>query len=293
VWKWSTAPLTGSFAVILVSWGTESMNADGQWQLAGNAAELYEDILVPTVFRPWATDLLELADLRHGERVLDVACGTGIVARLAAGQVGTAGEVTGLDLNAGMLRVARSLPAPPGAPMTWVEGSALAMPLPDASFDVVLCQQGFQFFPDQAAGLQELKRVLVPGGRVLLSIWEGETPYSSAMAAAVEKHVGLEPATTLRKSRACPDPETVRDLMMQTGLRDARTCARDLMRHLPAIARFVLRHLAATPVAGAIAALSEEGRAALADDVRKALLAYEDGDGVRYREVAHVVLAVR
>src|SRR5262245_24148671 len=223
------------------------MNADGQWQLAGNAAELYEEILVPTAFRPWATDLLELADLQHGERVLDVACGTGIVARLAAGQVGTTGEVTGLDLNAGMLRVARSLPAPPGASVTWVEGSALAMPLPDASFDVVLCQQGFQFFPDRAASLQEVKRVLVTGGRALLSIWEGESPYSSAMAAAVEKHVGAAPATTLRTSRACPDPETVQGLMMQTGFRDARTCARDLTRRLPEIARFVLRHLAATP----------------------------------------------
>jgi ubiquinone/menaquinone biosynthesis C-methylase UbiE len=75
------------------------MNASGQWQLAGNAAELYEEILVPTVFRPWATDLLELADVQHGERVLDVACGTGIVARLAAGRVGTTGEITGLDLE--------------------------------------------------------------------------------------------------------------------------------------------------------------------------------------------------
>ena len=269
------------------------MNADGQWQLAGTAAELYEEILVPTVFKPWATDLVELADLQPGERVLDVACGTGIVARLAAARVGTTGEVTGLDLNAGMLQVARSLPVPPGASVTWVEGSALAMPLPDASFDVVLCQQGFQFIPDQAAGLHEIKRVLVPGGRVLLSIWEGETPYSAAMAAAVEKHVGVEPATTLRRSRACPDPETVRGLMMQTGLRDTTTCARDLTRRLPEITRFVLRHLAATPVASAIAALSDGERAALADDVRKALLTYAEGDGVRYREVANVVVGVR
>jgi ubiquinone/menaquinone biosynthesis C-methylase UbiE len=269
------------------------MNADGQWQLAGNAAELYEDVLVPTVFKPWGADLVELADLQHGERVLDVACGTGVVARLAAQQVGTTGKVTGLDLNAGMLRVARSLPAAPGAPVTWAEGSALAMPLPDASFDVVLCQQGFQFFPDQRAGLQELKRVLVPGGRVLLSIWEGETPYSFAMATAVERHVGLEAATTLRKSRACPDPETVRHLMVQTGFRGAKTCARNLTRRLPAIAGFVLRHLAATPVAGAIAALSEGARAALAEDVRKALRAYEDGDGVTYPEVTHVLMAVR
>src|SRR5262245_11922824 len=126
------------------------MSADGEWQLAGNAADRYEEILVPTVFGPWATDLLELADLQPGERVLDVACGTGIVARLAAREVGTTGEVTGLDLNAGMLQVARSLLAPSGASVTWVEGSALAMPLLDASFDVVLCQQGFQFFPDRA-----------------------------------------------------------------------------------------------------------------------------------------------
>jgi ubiquinone/menaquinone biosynthesis C-methylase UbiE len=269
------------------------MSTDGQWQLAGNAAELYEQILVPAAFRPWATDLLELADLQPGERVLDAACGTGIVARLAAPQVGTIGEVTGLDLNAGMLHVARSLPPPSGASVTWVEGSALAMPLPDASFDVGLCQQGFQFFPDRAAGLQELKRVLVPGGRILLSIWEGETPYSAAMAVAVEKHVGREPASTLRTSRACPEPSTVQALMMQAGFRDVRTVARALTRRLPAIARFVLRHLAATPVAGAIAALSEAERAALGDDVRTALLAYAEGDGIRYREVAHVVMAVR
>jgi ubiquinone/menaquinone biosynthesis C-methylase UbiE len=269
------------------------MKTDGQWQLAGNAAELYEDVLVPTVFKPWAADLVELADLRRGERVLDVACGTGIVARLAAREVGVTGKVTGLDLNAGMLRVARSLPDPPGAPMTWVEGSALAMPLPEASFDVVLCQQGFQFFPDQRAGLYELQRVLAPGGRVLLSIWQGETPYTRAMSAAVERHAGPEAAATLRKSRACPDPETVQHLMTEIGFRDAQIRARTLTRRLPAVASFVLRHLAATPVAGVIAALSAEARATLAEEVSGALQAYREGDGVRYSEVANVVIALR
>lgn len=269
------------------------MNADNQWQLAGTAAELYQELLVPTVFKPWGTDLVELADLRQGERVLDVACGTGVVARLAAQQVGATAEITGLDLNAGMLRVARSLPSLPGAPVTWVEGSALTMPLPDASFDVMLCQQGVQFFPDQRAGLQEFKRVLVPGGRVLFSVWEGDTPYTVAMAAAVERHAGLEAATTLRKSRACPDPETLQYLMKQIGFRNTTIRARTIMRRLPAIAVFVLRHLSATTVAGAIAALSEGARMRLADEVRAALQAYEDGDGVAFREVANVVIAVR
>ena len=97
-----------SYAVTLASRGTQPMNADNQWQLAGTAAEQYQELLVPTVFKPWGTDLVELADLRQGERVLDVACGTGVVARLAAQQVGATGEVTGLDLNADMLRVARA-----------------------------------------------------------------------------------------------------------------------------------------------------------------------------------------
>jgi ubiquinone/menaquinone biosynthesis C-methylase UbiE len=227
------------------------------------------------------------------ERVLDVACGTGVVARLAAQHVGTTGEVTGLDLNAGMLRVARSLPAPPGAPVTWVEGSALAMPLADASFDVVLCQQGFQFFPDPRAGLHEMRRVLVPGGRVFLSLWEGSTPYSVAMSAAVERHAGPEAATTLRRSRDCPHPESVRLFMEDAGFRDASTRARTLTRRLPGIADFVLRHLAATPVAGAVAALSPGARAALAGEVSLALRPYADGDGIVFREVVNVMTAVR
>src|SRR6266545_3885805 len=148
--------------------GAEDMNAEGQWQLTGSAAERYERVLAPAIFAPFAEDLVELAQLQDGERVLDVASGTGVVARHAAQKVRTTGRVTGLDLNQGMVEVARSLPPVPGAaPIIWIEGSALAMHLPDAVFDVVLCQQGVQFFPDRPAALREMRRVLVPGGRVL------------------------------------------------------------------------------------------------------------------------------
>ena len=110
----------------------------------------------PVFLRSVGAGLVEVAALRPGERVLDVACGTGVVARLAAQQVGTAGQVTGVDLNAGMLAVARALSPPPGATITWVEGSAVAIDLADVQFDVVLCQQGLQFFPDQPAALWEM-----------------------------------------------------------------------------------------------------------------------------------------
>jgi ubiquinone/menaquinone biosynthesis C-methylase UbiE len=130
----------------------------------GSAAEIYERHMVPAIFGPWAEDLLALATPLPGERVLDVACGTGVVARLVAQRVGPSGTVVGFDLNPGMLTVARSLPPPSGARIEWREGNVSAIPLPDATFDLVLCQQGLQFFPDRSAALREMRRVWGPVG---------------------------------------------------------------------------------------------------------------------------------
>ena len=122
------------------------MSQDTSWNVyGGTPAEVYERYLAPAIFRPWAELLLDLAVLRPGERVLDVACGTGVVARRAVEKVGAAGRVTGLDINTDMLAMARSS----HAEVEWREASALAMPFPDESFDVVLCQQGLRFFPDR------------------------------------------------------------------------------------------------------------------------------------------------
>jgi ubiquinone/menaquinone biosynthesis C-methylase UbiE len=270
------------------------MNTPNQWQLSENAAERYERVLVPAIFAPWAADLLTLADLRQGEHVLDVACGTGVVARLAAQRVGVAGHVTGLDLNPGMLEVARTRPIPPAAAtVAWTECSALAMRLPDAAFHVVLCQQGVQFFPDRPVAVREMCRVLIPGGRALVSIWEGPTPYTTAMWNAVERHVGPDAAATLRKSRTTEDPEALRLLMMQAGFRDARIRARTRTARLPDVADFVLQHLAATPVAGAVEALSNSARRALAEDVRTALQPYAERDGIAFPDAANVVIGIR
>src|SRR5258706_7984540 len=131
----------------------------GQWHVAGSAPEVYERELVPAVFGVWAPILVELAQPRRGERVVDVACGTGIVARIVAARVGPTGAVVGVDLNPGMLSVARSV-APTdsrsNAPLQWQEASADKLPFPDGSFDVVYCQFGLQFFADRAAALREM-----------------------------------------------------------------------------------------------------------------------------------------
>src|SRR5437867_8083623 len=114
------------------------------FQLQGNVAERYARWVVPFVGGPMVPPLLDLADLRPGERVLDLATGTGVLARLAARRVTPGGAVTGLDLNDEMLKVARELPLPPGLKIEWRQGSALALPFDDGAFDVVVCQQGFQ-----------------------------------------------------------------------------------------------------------------------------------------------------
>lgn len=267
------------------------MSEQSGYQVSGNAAELYERYAVRYMMGPWAPEFVEAAALRRGERVLDLACGTGLVARLAAPQVGSTGQVTGLDFNAGMLAVARSRSPASGAAITWVEGSAVAMDLSDASFDVILCQQGLQFFPDRLAALREMHRVLVPGGRVLLSVWKSAGPYNIAVGDALDRHVGAEAASKYRASRKVPDAEALRSMLAETRFRAALIRPSVMTIRLPPIEAFVLSHLSASPVAGAVAALSEERRTALARQVKAALQPYADGDGVAVPDETNIATA--
>jgi ubiquinone/menaquinone biosynthesis C-methylase UbiE len=269
------------------------MRPQEQWQVRGNAPEAYEHYLVPTLFAPWAVDLVERMALQPGERVVDVACGTGIVARLAALRVSPAGAVTGLDLNPGMLSMARSFSPPADVTMEWREGGALALPFANASFNVVLCQQGLQFFPDRLAAIREMHRVLVPGGRLGLSVWRPlrQNPYMAALGDAVERRVNAEVATGLRTVCAMGDAEALRSLLLQAGFRDARICIQILLMRFASVETFLPGQFAATPFAGAIAALDVNARTALLEDVRMALRSYTDDAGVAVPNEAHVALA--
>jgi ubiquinone/menaquinone biosynthesis C-methylase UbiE len=250
------------------------------FQVSGDAARLREQYAVRYFIGPWAPGLVAQAALQPGERVLDLACGTGLITRLAAEEVGAKGQVSGLDINAGMLAVARSLPCPTGAPITWIEGNAVAMDFADASFDVILCQQGLQFFPDKPAAVREMHRVLVPGGRVFLSVWKSAGPYNAAVGEALERHVGPETANKYLASRIVPDGAALERLLVAAGFRAVEIRTSTLTIRLPSLETFVLGHLSGNPVAGAVAALSEDKRVALAKQVRTALQAYADGDGV-------------
>jgi SAM-dependent methyltransferase len=133
----------------------------------------YDDLLVPGLFVPWANLLLDRLKPASGEAALDVASGTGAVARLLAERVGPAGSVLAADISPGMLEISRSKGAVPnGAPIEFVETPAAPLAVESEAFDVVTCQQGLQFFPDRPAALAEMKRALRPGGRVGIAVWD-------------------------------------------------------------------------------------------------------------------------
>ena len=269
------------------------MSAHERWQVSGKAPEAYERYMVPTLFTQWATDLVDRLPLHAGEHALDVACGTGIVARLAAHRVSPGGSVTGLDLNPGMLAVARSLPPAPDVQIEWREGSATALPFADATFNAVLCQQGLQFFPDRVAALREMHRVLVPGGRLGLSVWRPSqhNPYMAALGNALERHVGAESATSSRAACALGDAEALRSLLLQAGFRNVHIAIAILVMRFASVEAFVPGQFAAAPCAGAVAALDAHARTALLEDVRMALRAYTDDTGVAVPTEAHVAIA--
>jgi ubiquinone/menaquinone biosynthesis C-methylase UbiE len=177
--------------------------------------EMYERWLVPSLFRPWVDDLFARVGLKSGDRLLDVACGTGIVARTARPRVGPRGRVVGVDLSPQMLAVARS--TEPG--LDWREGNAVALPVAEnEKFDVVCCQQGLQFVPDRAAAAREMRRVLAPGGRVAVATWRGldENPFFGMLKAAAERHLG--PVVDRRHSLG--DAAELSGLLTGAGFRD-------------------------------------------------------------------------
>src|SRR5437867_9494329 len=201
-------------------------------QYGDNAAENYERYFVPTIGRPFAAALIDAAGLQPGGRVLDVACGTGVVARLAAERVGPNGAVAGLDINAAMLAVARTVPSS-GAAIEWHEASAESLPLADGSFDVVLSSLGLQFVPDKASALREMRRVLAPRGRLAIATVGPTPPLFAILKQALARYVKPEVAAFMRVVFSLHEPEELEELTRDAGFRDAEVGSKALSLTLP------------------------------------------------------------
>lgn len=225
-------------------------------------AENYERYFVPSIGAPVAADLMNAASLRPGERVLDAACGTGVVTRLAADRIAPGGTVAGLDPNPAMLAVARAT-TPSDVSIDWHEAPAEDLPFPDESFDVVLCGMGLQFFSNKEAGLREFHRVLVPGGRLVANVPGPAPPPLEIMADALARHIGSESASFVHTVFSLHDPDDLRNLATQAGFEDVDVRSAKTSLELPPPAEFLRQYVSSTPLAAAVAQADEEHRAAL------------------------------
>ncbi|HZM34137.1 MAG TPA: methyltransferase domain-containing protein [Burkholderiales bacterium] len=243
-----------------------------------NPAENYQRFFVPQIGAPVAADLLEAARLQPGERVLDVACGTGVVTRLAAERVGASGAVAGLDVNPAMLAVARR--ESPG--VRWYEASAESMPLPDASFDVVLCQMGLQFVADKLAALREIRRVLAPGGRALISV-PGPTPtLFDIMSQALAREIGPEAAGFVRVVFSLHDAGELEGLLREAGFSRAEARSAPKALRVSAPREFLWEYIHSTPLVPAVMGAAEAKRAALESEIVSRWQPFAADGGMRF-----------
>lgn len=220
--------------------------ASETFQVSAEQAEAYEERFVPALFRQWVEPVLEAAAVGPGDRMLDVACGTGVVARAAAERVAPDGTVTGVDLNPAMLAVARRV-APE---IEWRQGDAAALPFGDDAFDVVTCQSAIFFFPDPTGALSQMGRVTRPDGRVAVQAFSSLSvqPAYGPWVDMVARYAGPDAVELLGTYWAHGDLEIMRGRCADAGLQVTTVHEHTRPAYFPNIQTMVLTEVNATPL---------------------------------------------
>ncbi len=257
----------------------------------------YDEILVPRLFDPFADVLLDEVGVSPGLEVLDVACGPGTVARRVAQRLGRQGRVTACDLSPAMLEVAAAKPAQDGAAsITYRQCPADELDVPDGTFDIVLCQQGLQFFPDRLGALAEMRRVLKPGGRAGVAVWCAieECPLWDALASAVGEVLGKESEIGFRSGPwGLPEEDELARLFEASDFSDVTVSRWVLPTRFEGGAAQLVATLAAASVGPQVAALDADGRAALLACAEAALAPFQSNGELHSEAATHIVVAAR
>lgn len=260
---------------------------DARLQAEIEGAKAYEALHVPALFEEWAPRVLDAARVGRGHRVLDVACGTGVLARAAAERVGGGGAVIGVDPNPGMLAVARRL----SEGIRWEAGVAEDLPTEDGTFDRVVSQFGMMFFIDRNAALQEMMRVLFPDGRLAVAVWDSleNTPAYARAVGLLDRMAGANAANALRAPFVMGDRSELEELLRGAGAQDVEGIS------LMGRARFPsLRVMVEADLRGWLPAmgvdLEEDLIMAILSEAEEELGEYVTADGhVEFPSPAHIV----
>jgi SAM-dependent methyltransferase len=256
-----------------------------------DAATTYERLFVPAEFQEWADRMVAAAGIRSSERVLDVACGTGVLARAVSARVGQQGRVEGIDADVGMVNVAASL-----APQVqYRHGTAEALPYADSSFDAVVSQFGLMFFTDRVRALTEMQRVLRSGGRIAIAVWDTleNTPAYDALVAVLDRVAGSRAAAALTAPFALGHKGALEQLFVAAGIRRVAIGTTTGLSCFPSIRTMVEADLRGwLPVMGV--ALPEPTIEQVLDEAEQALNAWRTPEGkVRFDSPAHIVTATK
>src|SRR5258705_1173913 len=239
------------------------MSAVSSRHFTGTAAENYQRDFVPAIATPVSQELLRVADLQPGERVLDVACGTGLISRLASERVGANGAVTGIDIAPYMIDVAKNVPAPDGAAIQWRVADAAALPIADASVDVVLCQMGLMFMENPAPAIAEMARVLAASGRVAINTPGHIQPLFATLEQSIVDHISPDLGGFVGAVFSMHDPEAVAALLREGGLREVSARVATATFRLPKPAEFLWQYINLTPMAALVQQTPEPAKAAM------------------------------
>jgi ubiquinone/menaquinone biosynthesis C-methylase UbiE len=263
------------------------MTEPERWQVSTDAAEIYESCFVPAIFGAWAGPVADAAGIRPGDRVLDVGCGTGVLAREALRRVGEQGQVAGLDLNEGMLSIgARTEPR-----ISWRQGDAASLPFEDASFDAAVSQFALMYFPDRVASLREMWRTLAPGGRLAVAAWASieHAPGFQILRDVALRQCGREAADVLAAPFVIGDQAELAQLFADGGITGAKIALHEGSIRFPAVQEFVRIQVKGSPLAGM---LSDDATQSLATGSEPALAKFVVSSGELVMPIdAHIVTA--
>lgn len=260
-------------------------------QTTTSPSEIYEQYMVPGVFRRWATALLFVLDLHPGDQVLDLACGTGVVARMAAERVQPGGKVSGVDYNAAQIATARTM----DSSIDWREGDAGALPYADQEFDFVVCQQGFQYFPDRVQAVKEIYRVLKPGGSVGIAVWSSieNSPGYHAVSIALGKVMGSSAAGLLDELFIFPDSGEVGRFFADGGFPNADVSTLQLDVVFRSTEEFTRTIVVGSIMRRTQTKFSEETLNLLAAEVAVEMESYVAANGLSFPMEAHMLTAIK
>lgn len=267
-----------------------------------NPAQAYQSYFGPAIFGPLAERVLAVAAPAVGDRVIDVACGTGILTRRAAAHAGPTGRVVGVDINPAMVEAARAIePEDGSAPIEYREGDGTALDEPDAAYDAAFCQQGLQFFPDRPAGAAELRRVVRDGGRAVVAVWQGidRHPLYGALADAEEPHLAALGVSLSRAELIAPfslgDPNELRHLLAGAGFPDVELTTASIEARFDEADRFVERleyaYAAVVPAFAQDPAAFQAYLDRISADTKDVIEAYRTGDDVVVPMHANIAVA--